>query len=82
VAAITSSVGPSSERSGEVAVGGTFDVGDVTLSPKEVRYWVGMDVRYDPGLTVILTSLSLGLLGMVITFVGRLRQGAARKAEG
>ncbi len=66
------------ERSGVVIVGGTFDAGEFVLSPREIRYWVGMDVRYDPGLHVILASLCAGLAGMVITFVGRLRQ-AARK---
>jgi hypothetical protein len=66
-------------RRGEVAVGGTFDAGDFTLTPREIRYWVGMDVLYDPGLTVILASLCTGLGGMVITFVGRVRQGAAKR---
>jgi hypothetical protein len=36
-------------------------------------------VRYDPGLTVILASLCFGLGGMTVTFVGRIRQGAARR---
>ena len=36
-------------------------------------------MRYDPGLNVVLASLCLGLVGMVITFVGRLRQGPGRK---
>jgi len=70
---------PTAERTGQVLVGGQFDAGDFTLSPKEIRYWVGMDVRYDPGLTVILASLCLGLGGMVVTFVGRVRQGAAKR---
>ena len=60
-------------------VGGRFDAGEFTLSPEEIRYWVGMDVRYDPGLNVILGSLCCGLAGMVITFVGRIRQGSARE---
>lgn len=69
---------PGAERSGRVAIGGTFRAGGLALSPREIRYWVGMDVRYDPGLTAILASLCAGLLGMVVTFVGRIRQGAAR----
>jgi hypothetical protein len=67
------------ERRGLVTVGDRFDAGDFTISPKEVRYWVGMSVRYDPGLTVVLASLCSGLVGMVLTFVGRMRQGAGRR---
>jgi hypothetical protein len=67
------------ERTGQVSVGGTFDAGELSLSPREVRYWVGMDVRYDPGLTVILASLCSGLGGMVLTFVARVRQGTAKR---
>ncbi len=66
------------EGAGQVVVGGTFDAGHFKLSPREIRYWVGMDVRYDPGMTAILASLCLGLAGMVLTFVGRVRQGAAK----
>jgi hypothetical protein len=70
---------PGTVKSGEVPVGGSFDVGPIRLEPREVRYWVGMNVRYDPGLVVILTSLCCGLGGMVVTLVGRLRQGSTRK---
>ncbi len=70
---------PGAERTGRVRVGAPFDAGDVTLTPREIRYWVGMDVRYDPGLTVILASLCFGLGGMALTFVGRIRQGSARR---
>lgn len=66
-------------RSGLVKVGERFDGKDFALSPLEIRYWVGMDVRYDPGLWIILSSLCLGLAGMTMTFAGRLRQGQARK---
>ena len=66
-------------RSSAIPVGGSFDAGDFTLSPSEIRYWVGMSVRYDPGLNIALGSLVAGLLGMTLTFVGRVRQGAARK---
>jgi hypothetical protein len=62
-----------------VPVGGQVDAGDFLLSPREIRYWVGMNVRYDPGQIVILSSLCLGLAGMVVTFVGRVRQGAAKR---
>jgi hypothetical protein len=67
------------ERTGEVTVGKPFDAGGFSLTPKEIRYWVGMNVRHDPGLYVILGSLCFGLAGMFLTLVGRVRQGAARK---
>src|SRR5574341_492376 len=66
-------------RSSPIPIGGRFDAGDVTLTPQEIRYWVGMSVRYDPGLNLALGSLVAGLAGMALTFVGRVRQGAARK---
>lgn len=64
---------------GQAALGETFDAGDFKLTAREVRYWVGMDVRYDPGLATVLTSLCFGLAGMVVTFIGRLRLDAARR---
>jgi hypothetical protein len=64
---------------GTVVVGAPFAAGDLTLTAREIRYWVGIDVRYDPGLTMILGSLVAGLCGMVLTFAGRVRQGGARK---
>lgn len=70
---------PSAEIKGDAPVGGHFDAGAFLLSPREVRYWVGMDVRYDPGLPIILGSLCSGLGGMVLTFVGRVRQGNMRR---
>jgi cytochrome c biogenesis protein ResB len=67
------------ERGGKVTVGDTFDAGEFALSPREVRYWVGMSVRYDPGLDVVLASLCSGMGGMILTLVGRMRQGSARR---
>src|SRR5512133_603379 len=80
-------VGPHGElldasRTGTVAVGKPFDAGDYALTAREVRYWVGMNVRHDPGLTAILASLCFGMGGMVMTLVGRVRQGAARARAG
>jgi len=66
-------------KSGLVPVGTPFDAGDFRLQPREIRYWVAMDVRYDPGLTFILGSLVSGLVGMALTLVGRLRQGARKR---
>ena len=68
------------EQKGLVPVGARFEAGDLAFAPREIRYWVGVEVRYDPGLVVILTSLSLGLVGMVVTLVGRLRQGGRRRS--
>jgi len=74
--------GPAGEpRVGMAPVGERLDLGDLRLEPREIRYWVGLSVRYDPGLNLILGSLTLGLLGMALTFVGRIRKGGpARKA--
>jgi len=68
------------ERKGLVPVGGIFEAGDHRLEPREIRYWVKMDVRYDPGLNFSLGSLVTGLVGMTLTLIGRLRQGARKKA--
>jgi hypothetical protein len=67
------------EAVGMVQVGQPWRTGDLVLKAVEVRYWVGMTVRTDPGLGVIMGSLAFGLLGSFLTLVGRLRQGA-RKA--
>jgi hypothetical protein len=64
--------------SGKVPVGGTLEVGQHQLLASEVRYWVGMTVRRDPGLLVILSSLWAGLAGMTMTFVGRIIQDGKR----
>jgi hypothetical protein len=63
---------------GTAAIGERFDAGDYYLSPVEVRYWVGMNVRHEPGKPIVLASLWVGLGGMVITFIGRIRR---RRAE-
>ena len=57
---------------GKVSVGAPFDVGEYMLSVKEIRYWVGMRVAYEPGKPVVLTSLWIGLAGMIITTIGRM----------
>jgi hypothetical protein len=64
---------------GKAAVGDRFDAGDYYLSVKEVRYWVSMRVNYEPGQPIVLGSLWVGLGGMVITFIGRLRRGRVEK---
>jgi len=55
-------------------VGERIKVGDRYLSATEVRYWVSIIVRYEPGKPMVLTSLWAGLGGMVLTFLGRMRR--------
>lgn len=57
---------------GTVAIGESFAAGEYVLSAKEVRYWVGMLVRYEPGKPIVLASLWVGLAGMIITTFGRM----------
>lgn len=66
---------------GKTALGGLFETGDYLLSAREVRYWAGISVRYDPGLQIILTSLWVGLGGMIITTVGRMRKKSGERSE-
>lgn len=58
--------------SGKASIGESFAAGDYLLSAKEVRYWVGMMVRYEPGKPIVLVSLWVGLVGMIITTIGRM----------
>jgi cytochrome c biogenesis protein ResB len=57
----------------KVAVGAPFDIGQHLVSVKEIRYWVGMKVSYEPGQPIVLSSLWMGLAGMVISTIGRMR---------
>jgi len=59
---------------GKAAVGDEFDAGEYRISVREVRYWVAMNVRYEPGKPIVLTSLWIGFGGIVITFIGRIRR--------
>jgi hypothetical protein len=59
---------------GKVRIGEKLKVGDHYLSVAEVRYWVRMSVRYEPGKPIVLASLWVGLGGMIITFFGRMRK--------
>jgi cytochrome c biogenesis protein ResB len=58
--------------SGKSLVGKSFAAGEYLLSVQEVRYWVGMMVRYEPGKPIVLTSLWIGLAGLIITMIGRM----------
>ncbi len=57
---------------GKVQIGEKFFVGNYNLEVQEVRYWIAMSVRSDPGFLIVLTSLWVGLSGMIITFIGRI----------
>ncbi len=59
---------------GKAAVGEKFDAGAYDISVKEIRYWVGMRVSYEPGQPIVLASMWAGLAGMIITFYGRMRR--------
>lgn len=66
---------------GKVAIGAPFAYGDYLLTAKDVRYWVAMTVRYEPGKPIVLTSLWAGLAGMVITTAGRMIKGRRREKK-
>ncbi|WP_243371774.1 cytochrome c biogenesis protein ResB [Geotalea sp. SG265] len=53
-------------------IGQQFAVGQYVLTAQEVRYWVRMTVRHEPGKPIVLASLWVGLAGMIITTVGRM----------
>lgn len=53
-------------------IGDSLLFNDQLISAKEVRYWASMNVRYEPGKTIVLFSLCAGLIGMIITTVGRI----------
>lgn len=59
----------------ETRLGAIYDAGDYRLSPREVRYWVSMRVSYEPGQIIVLSSLWVGLFGMILTTVGRMARG-------
>jgi hypothetical protein len=59
---------------GKASVGDKLKVGDHYLSVKEVRYWAAMNVLYEPGQPIVLASMWMGLGGMIITFLGRMRK--------
>jgi len=61
---------------GRAALGKKIKAGDYYLSLKEVRYWVGMNVRYEPGQPIVLASLWVGLGGMILTFIGRMMRSS------
>ncbi|SNB47902.1 hypothetical protein [Geobacter sp. DSM 9736] len=65
---------------GRIPINSSLEAAGHKFMFKELRYWVGMKVRYDPGKPFVLTSLWIGLAGMLITTVGRMMRSGARKA--
>lgn len=63
---------------GKTAVGEQLDAGEYRLSVKEIRYWAAMMTRYEPGKPFILSSLWVGLAGMIITTAGRMLKSRRR----
>ncbi len=59
---------------GKAPVGEKIPLTGYYISPGEVRFWVGMTVRFDPGKPIVLASLWAGLSGMIITFIGRMKK--------
>lgn len=57
---------------GQVRSNESFNAFNHGLSVREIRYWVTMTVRHEPGKPIVLTSLCVCLLGMTLTTVGRL----------
>ncbi|MBI5483417.1 MAG: hypothetical protein HY888_03015 [Deltaproteobacteria bacterium] len=67
----------------KVLIGESLQTGDLALSAKEVRYWVSMSVRHEPGKPIVLTSLWAGLAGMIITTLGRMfKKPSGKKSAG
>lgn len=59
---------------GRGLIGEKIRVGEYFLEVREIRYWVGMKVSYEPGQPIVLASMWAGLAGMTITFIGRMRK--------
>lgn len=57
---------------GNARIGRSFSAFNHGLSVREIRYWVTMTVRHEPGKPFVLFSLCSCLVGMTITTVGRL----------
>lgn len=57
---------------GSAPVGQPFSFGDYRLTVREIRYWAVMDVRYEPGKPIILTSLWTAFAGILITTLARI----------
>jgi len=63
---------------GKAAIGTVFNAGEYRLSAREVRYWVSMNVRFEPGKPIVLASLWIGFAGIAITTFGRMMKSTKR----
>lgn len=68
---------------GQVKSGESFHAFNHGMSIREIRYWVTMTVRHEPGKPVVLASLCMGLLGLIITTSGRMfkRRDVTERAQ-
>lgn len=63
----------------KVPIGEPLTTGDDVITAQEVRYWVSMNVRYEPGKPIVLTSLWVGLFGMILTTIGRMLRSKSKQ---
>ena len=63
---------------GYVAEGDTVQAGDLRLAVPRMRRWTFVEVRRNPGLMLVFTGFWVALAGLTLTFVARVRAGAAR----
>jgi len=80
--AATSDMDQQAFQKSETPLGAIYDAGDYRLSAREVRYWVSMKVSYEPGQIIVLSSLWVGLFGMILTTVGRMMRGRRDSRRG
>ena len=64
---------------GYVADGDTFDVDGGRLSSPRMRRWAFVEVRENPGLTVVFTGFWVALGGLTLTLIARVRGGPRRE---
>jgi len=60
---------------GTANIGEKFAFCEYELFVPEVRYWVAISVNNNPGKPFVLASLCMGLVGMIITTIGRMMRG-------
>lgn len=66
---------------GKRQIGAAIIAGDYSLSVKEVRYWAAMQVAYEPGQPIILSSLWVGLFGVTLTTLGRMSRKRKKSTD-
>jgi hypothetical protein len=63
---------PRPEFEGQTSLDEKIRIGKHSLALREIRYWVNLEVRYNPGLPLILASMWLGLGGIIVTAFAKL----------